>query len=77
MYKTAPRNYYFAITNLTPVRVKRGGGNVQSMFLSWSIIDIDLISGLSPRINLLTMAKSFTEPELKQYNTNGLLDTKS
>jgi hypothetical protein len=30
-----------------------------------------------PRINILAMAKSLTEPELKQYNTNGLLDTKS
>ncbi|TRU80961.1 MAG: ribosome-recycling factor [Microcystis novacekii Mn_MB_F_20050700_S1] len=30
-----------------------------------------------PRINILAMAKSLTEPELKQYNTNGLLETKS
>ncbi|BBH38998.1 hypothetical protein myaer102_15170 [Microcystis viridis NIES-102] len=30
-----------------------------------------------PRINILAMAKSLTEPELKPYNTNGLLDTKS
>ncbi|TRU10889.1 MAG: ribosome-recycling factor [Microcystis aeruginosa Ma_MB_F_20061100_S19] len=30
-----------------------------------------------PRINILAMAKSLTEPELKQYNTNELLDTKS
>jgi hypothetical protein len=30
-----------------------------------------------PRINILAMAKSLTQPELKQYNTNGLLDTNS
>ncbi|TRU20803.1 MAG: ribosome-recycling factor [Microcystis aeruginosa Ma_MB_S_20031200_S102D] len=30
-----------------------------------------------PRINILAMAKSLTEPEFKQYNTNELLDTKS
>ncbi|TRT77887.1 MAG: ribosome-recycling factor [Microcystis aeruginosa Ma_AC_P_19900807_S299] len=30
-----------------------------------------------PRINILAMAKSLTEPELKPYNTNELLDTKS
>jgi hypothetical protein len=30
-----------------------------------------------PRINILAMAKSLTEPELKQYNTTELLDTKS
>jgi hypothetical protein len=30
-----------------------------------------------PRINILAMAKSLTEPELKQHNTNELLDTKS
>ncbi|OPF14677.1 ribosome-recycling factor [Microcystis aeruginosa KW] len=30
-----------------------------------------------PRINILAMAKSLTEPELKPCNTNGLLDTKS
>ncbi|TRU44710.1 MAG: ribosome-recycling factor [Microcystis aeruginosa Ma_QC_Ch_20071001_S25] len=35
-----------------------------------------LIAGL-PRINILAMAKSLTQPELKQYNTNGLLDTNS
>ncbi|MFM6515122.1 MAG: hypothetical protein ACKPIC_00370, partial [Microcystis panniformis] len=28
-----------------------------------------------PRINILAMAKSLTEPEFKQYNTNELLDT--
>jgi uncharacterized protein with ParB-like and HNH nuclease domain len=30
-----------------------------------------------PRINILAMAKSLTEPEFNQYNTNELLDTKS
>ncbi|TRU25305.1 MAG: ribosome-recycling factor [Microcystis aeruginosa Ma_MB_S_20031200_S102] len=30
-----------------------------------------------PRINILAMAKSLTEPEFKQYNTNELLGTKS
>jgi NADP-dependent 3-hydroxy acid dehydrogenase YdfG len=30
-----------------------------------------------PRINILAMAKSLIEPELKPYNTNGLLDTNS
>ncbi|TRT75964.1 MAG: ribosome-recycling factor [Microcystis sp. M_OC_Ca_00000000_S217Cul] len=30
-----------------------------------------------PRINILAMAKSLTEPEFKQYNTNEPLDTKS
>ncbi|TRU45786.1 MAG: ribosome-recycling factor [Microcystis aeruginosa Ma_QC_Ch_20071001_S25] len=30
-----------------------------------------------PRINILAMAKSLTEPDLKQYNTNRLLDTNS
>jgi hypothetical protein len=30
-----------------------------------------------PRINILAMDKSLTEPELKQYNTNELLNTKS
>jgi hypothetical protein len=29
------------------------------------------------RTKILAMAKSLTEPELKQYNTNGLLDTNS
>ncbi|MFM6405110.1 MAG: hypothetical protein ACKPGT_10805, partial [Microcystis sp.] len=30
-----------------------------------------------PRINILAMAKSLTEPELKQCNTNKLLGTNS
>ena len=29
------------------------------------------------RTKVLAMAKSLTEPELNQHNTNGLLDTKS
>jgi hypothetical protein len=37
-----------------------------------NIINLDF-----PRINILAMAKSLTEPELKQYNTTELLDTKS
>ena len=40
---------------------------------------VGLCQGLTelPRINILAMAKSLTEPELKQYNTNVLLDTHS
>ncbi|TRU98696.1 MAG: ribosome-recycling factor [Microcystis wesenbergii Mw_QC_S_20081001_S30D] len=30
-----------------------------------------------PRMNILAMAKSLTEPELKLCNTNGLLGTNS
>ena len=30
-----------------------------------------------PRTKILAMDKSLTEPELKPYNTNGLLNTKS
>jgi len=40
-------------------------------------IDRLLIELDFPRINILAMAKSLTQPELKQYNTNGLLDTNS
>jgi hypothetical protein len=52
--------------------------NTGSLRLSWenwagtSALFLDF-----PRINILAMDKSLTEPELKPYNTNGLMDTKS
>ncbi|BAG01519.1 unknown protein [Microcystis aeruginosa NIES-843] len=49
------------------------------------VVAVQSIAGISPntllldfpRINILAMAKSLIEPELKPYNTNGLLDTNS
>jgi len=55
--------------NLAPVSLVKPQ-NLYLAYISHLFLDF-------PRINILAMAKSLTEPEFKPYNTNELLDTKS